>query len=121
MTRPVAFYGETSKTPAGLARRATTVVGPYASGSAGDREPGHLVGVAAGDRGSASVVADPPRLAGRGGPACIAAGWVTWLPFVSRTKFFYYALEFEPFVIICIVLCVGLILGPARRIRPTQA
>jgi dolichyl-phosphate-mannose--protein O-mannosyl transferase len=44
---------------------------------------------------------------------CIAAGWATWLPFVSRTKFFYYALEFEPFVIICIVLCVGLILGPA--------
>ncbi len=44
---------------------------------------------------------------------CVAAGWVTWLPFVSRTKFYYYALEFEPFVIICIVLCLGLIIGPA--------
>jgi dolichyl-phosphate-mannose-protein mannosyltransferase len=43
----------------------------------------------------------------------IAAGWVTWLPFVSRTKFYYYALEFEPFMILCIVLCLGLILGPA--------
>jgi dolichyl-phosphate-mannose-protein mannosyltransferase len=44
---------------------------------------------------------------------CVAAGWVTWLPFVSRTKFYYYALEFEPFLIICIVLCLGLILGSA--------
>jgi dolichyl-phosphate-mannose--protein O-mannosyl transferase len=43
----------------------------------------------------------------------IAAGWLTWLPFVSRTKFYYYALEFEPFMIICIVLCLGLIIGPA--------
>ncbi|HEY1818557.1 MAG TPA: phospholipid carrier-dependent glycosyltransferase [Trebonia sp.] len=44
---------------------------------------------------------------------CVAAGWVGWLPFVSRTKFYYYALEFEPFFIICIVLCLGLIIGPA--------
>jgi dolichyl-phosphate-mannose-protein mannosyltransferase len=43
----------------------------------------------------------------------VAAGWATWLPFVSRTKFYYYALEFEPFLIICIVLCLGLIMGPA--------
>jgi dolichyl-phosphate-mannose-protein mannosyltransferase len=49
----------------------------------------------------------------------VAAGWVTWLPFVSRTKFYYYALEFEPFLIICIVLCLGLIIGslPAGPIR----
>jgi dolichyl-phosphate-mannose-protein mannosyltransferase len=46
----------------------------------------------------------------------VAAGWVSWLPFVSRTKFYYYALEFEPFVIICIVLCLGLILGSATAI-----
>jgi len=44
---------------------------------------------------------------------CVAAGWVSWLPFVSRTKFYYYALEFEPFLIICIVLCLGLIIGQA--------
>ena len=43
----------------------------------------------------------------------VAAGWASWLPFVSRTKFFYYAAEFEPFMILCIVLCLGLILGPA--------
>jgi dolichyl-phosphate-mannose--protein O-mannosyl transferase len=51
----------------------------------------------------------------------VAAGWLTWFPFVSRTKFFYYALEFEPFVILCIVLCLGLILGPALRNRPRLA
>jgi dolichyl-phosphate-mannose-protein mannosyltransferase len=43
----------------------------------------------------------------------VAAGWATWLPFISRTKFYYYALEFEPFMIMCIVLCLGLIIGPA--------
>jgi dolichyl-phosphate-mannose-protein mannosyltransferase len=47
----------------------------------------------------------------------VAAGWVTWLPFVSRTKFDYYSLEFEPFIIIAIVLCLGLILGPATAWR----
>jgi dolichyl-phosphate-mannose--protein O-mannosyl transferase len=49
----------------------------------------------------------------------VAAGWVSWLPFVSRTKFYYYALEYEPFLIICIVLCLGLMIGtlPAGAIR----
>ena len=41
------------------------------------------------------------------------AGWAPWWPLVTRTKFYYYALEFEPFLILCIVLCLGLILGPA--------
>lgn len=48
----------------------------------------------------------------------VAAGWLTWLPFLSRTKFDYYALEFEPFLIMCIVLCLGLIIGPAPGGRP---
>jgi dolichyl-phosphate-mannose-protein mannosyltransferase len=52
---------------------------------------------------------------------CILAGWASWLPFVSRTKFFYYALEFEPFIIICLVLCLGLILGPAAARLPRRA
>jgi dolichyl-phosphate-mannose-protein mannosyltransferase len=43
----------------------------------------------------------------------VLAGWATWLPWPARTKFFYYALEFEPFIIIAIVLCLGLIIGPA--------
>jgi dolichyl-phosphate-mannose-protein mannosyltransferase len=43
----------------------------------------------------------------------ILAGWGPWFPLVTRTKFYYYALEFEPFLILSIVLCLGLILGPA--------
>ena len=60
-----------------------------------------------------------PRRDWRAGAAllCIAAGWASWLPFVSRTKFDYYSLEFEPFIIIAIVLCLGLILGPATAWR----
>ena len=47
---------------------------------------------------------------------CFLAGWATWLPWPGRTKFYYYALEFEPFVIICIVLCLGLIIGSATAV-----
>jgi dolichyl-phosphate-mannose-protein mannosyltransferase len=43
----------------------------------------------------------------------VLAGWGPWFPLVSRTKFYYYALEFEPFLILAIVLCLGMILGPA--------
>jgi dolichyl-phosphate-mannose--protein O-mannosyl transferase len=43
----------------------------------------------------------------------VVAGWAPWFPLVTRTKFYYYALEFEPFLILSIVLCLGLILGPA--------
>jgi dolichyl-phosphate-mannose-protein mannosyltransferase len=43
----------------------------------------------------------------------VIAGWGPWWPLVTRTKFYYYALEFEPFLILSIVLCLGLILGPA--------
>jgi dolichyl-phosphate-mannose--protein O-mannosyl transferase len=52
---------------------------------------------------------------------CVAAGWLTWFPFVSRTKFDYYSMEFEPFLILCIVLCLGLILGPATASRRRRA
>jgi dolichyl-phosphate-mannose-protein mannosyltransferase len=45
---------------------------------------------------------------------CIAAGWLTWLPFMPRTKFDYYSLEFLPFLVLAITLCLGLIIGPAR-------
>jgi dolichyl-phosphate-mannose-protein mannosyltransferase len=42
----------------------------------------------------------------------VVAGWLPWFPLVSRTKFYYYSLEFEPFLILAITLCLGLILGP---------
>ncbi|MCL2584816.1 MAG: phospholipid carrier-dependent glycosyltransferase [Streptosporangiales bacterium] len=51
----------------------------------------------------------------------VAAGWATWLPFMSRTKFYYYAVEFEPFLIMCIVLCLGLIIGSAASSRVRRA
>ena len=47
----------------------------------------------------------------------VIAGWLPWFPLVTRTKFFYYALEFEPFLILSIVLCLGLILGRANGDR----
>jgi dolichyl-phosphate-mannose-protein mannosyltransferase len=54
----------------------------------------------------------------------VAAGWVPWLWFYwhdHRTEFYYYAVVFDPFLVIAIVLCLGLILGraragPARRV-----
>jgi dolichyl-phosphate-mannose-protein mannosyltransferase len=48
---------------------------------------------------------------------CVAAGWVPWLWFYwhdHRTEFYYYAIAFDPFLVIAIALCLGLILGPAR-------
>ena len=45
--------------------------------------------------------------------AGVAWGWLPWFPLVSRTKFFYYALEYEPFLILSITLCLGLIIGRA--------
>jgi dolichyl-phosphate-mannose-protein mannosyltransferase len=47
----------------------------------------------------------------------VAAGWVPWLWFYwhdHRTEFYYYAVAFDPFLVIAITLCLGLILGPAR-------
>jgi dolichyl-phosphate-mannose--protein O-mannosyl transferase len=49
----------------------------------------------------------------------IAFGWLPWLIFVHRTKFDYYSLEFLPFLILCITLCLGLIIGPGQaRTQP---
>jgi dolichyl-phosphate-mannose-protein mannosyltransferase len=47
----------------------------------------------------------------------VAAGWLPWIWYFwhdNRTEFYYYAVAFEPFMIIAIVLCLGLIIGPAR-------
>jgi dolichyl-phosphate-mannose--protein O-mannosyl transferase len=51
----------------------------------------------------------------------IAAGWLPWLAFMSRTKFDYYSLEFLPFLVLAITLCLGLIIGPARASLPRRA
>jgi dolichyl-phosphate-mannose--protein O-mannosyl transferase len=47
----------------------------------------------------------------------VLAGWLPWIWYAwhdNRTEFFYYAVAFEPFMIIAIVLCLGLIIGPTR-------
>jgi len=46
----------------------------------------------------------------------VAAGWLPWFWFAlhdHRTMFYFYAVAFEPFLIIAITLCLGLIIGPA--------
>jgi dolichyl-phosphate-mannose-protein mannosyltransferase len=113
ITRPVAFYWTTFSDSAGLHPAKAGTTGPFVQEVLALGNP------------AIWWVSVPvmvfclgwwlTRRDWRAGAAllCVAAGWVTWLPFVSRTKFYYYALEFEPFLIICIVLCLGLILGPA--------
>jgi dolichyl-phosphate-mannose--protein O-mannosyl transferase len=44
----------------------------------------------------------------------VAAGWLPWFLFLSRTKFFFYAVVFDPFLVMSIALCLGLLIGPAR-------
>jgi dolichyl-phosphate-mannose-protein mannosyltransferase len=53
----------------------------------------------------------------------VAAGWLPWIWFYfhdDRTEFYYYAVVFDPFIVIAIVLCLGLVIGrvkaaPGRR------
>lgn len=42
-----------------------------------------------------------------------AAGWVPWLFFQERTVFEFYAIVFEPFIVMALALTLGAILGPA--------
>jgi dolichyl-phosphate-mannose-protein mannosyltransferase len=54
----------------------------------------------------------------------IAAGWLPWIWFSwhdHRTEFYYYAIVFEPFLIIAITLCLGLIIGPQRAAPARRA
>jgi dolichyl-phosphate-mannose-protein mannosyltransferase len=47
----------------------------------------------------------------------VLAGWLPWIWYAwhdNRTEFYYYAVAFDPFLVIAIVLCLGLIIGPAR-------
>ena len=47
----------------------------------------------------------------------VVAGWLPWIWYAwhdNRTEFYYYAIAFDPFMIIAITLCLGLIIGPTR-------
>ncbi len=49
--------------------------------------------------------------------AAIAVGWLPWFWFAwhdGRTMFYFYAVAFDPFLVIAITLGLGLIIGPAR-------
>ena len=50
-----------------------------------------------------------------------AAGWLPWFMYLSRTKFYFYAVAFAPFMVLSITLCLGLLIGPARASAPRRA
>jgi dolichyl-phosphate-mannose--protein O-mannosyl transferase len=43
--------------------------------------------------------------------------WVWFYLHDNRTEFYYYAVVFDPFLVIAITVCLGLIVGPAKA-RP---
>jgi len=47
----------------------------------------------------------------------VAAGWLPWIWFYwhdHRTEFYFYAVVFDPFLVMAITLCLELIASPAR-------
>ena len=120
ITRPVAFYWSSYANAAGTQVAKSGTTGPYVQEVLAIGNP--LIWWASIPAILFCLAWWLTRRDWRAGTAVlgVAAGWATWLPFVSRTKFYYYALEFEPFVIICIVLCLGLIIGPAAARLPRR-
>ena len=124
LARPISFYW-----CAGNTVPSCGVKPELCPGSAGHRHPADLVGrhagaavlpwlVAAGLIGDL-VFSRLPKRDWRAGAVLlgVAAGWLPWIWYAwhdNRTEFYYYAIAFEPFMIIAITLCLGLIIGPAR-------
>jgi dolichyl-phosphate-mannose-protein mannosyltransferase len=51
----------------------------------------------------------------------IAAGWVPWLLYPKRTMFFFYTIEFEPYLILCLAAVIGLmVMRPATTSSPDE-
>jgi dolichyl-phosphate-mannose-protein mannosyltransferase len=48
--------------------------------------------------------------------AAVGSGYLPWFLYPERTMFFFYAVSFEPFLILALVYCLGLVLG--RRTDP---
>ncbi|WP_294563654.1 dolichyl-phosphate-mannose--protein mannosyltransferase [uncultured Arthrobacter sp.] len=47
-----------------------------------------------------------------------AAGYLPWFLYPERTMFYFYAVAFEPFLILALVYCLGLVLGgPSDSLR----
>jgi dolichyl-phosphate-mannose-protein mannosyltransferase len=51
----------------------------------------------------------------------VLAGWLPWFAFAARPQFLYYAVSFEPYLILAITLCLYLIAGPAAARWPRRA
>ncbi|WP_026551455.1 glycosyltransferase family 39 protein [Arthrobacter sp. H20] len=43
--------------------------------------------------------------------AGVTAGYLPWFLYPERTTFFFYAIAFEPFLILALVYCLGLVMG----------
>jgi dolichyl-phosphate-mannose-protein mannosyltransferase len=121
ITRPVAFFWQSYTDSSGLHTPAPNTTGPWVQEVLAIGNP--AIWWASLPAMAVCLAWWMTRRDWRAGAALlgVAAGWVSWLPFVSRTKFYYYALEFEPFIIICIVLCLGLIIGSASARLPRRA
>jgi dolichyl-phosphate-mannose-protein mannosyltransferase len=54
----------------------------------------------------------------------VAASWLPWFWFAAhdhRTEFSFYAVAFDPFLVLSITLCLGLIIGPAKATATRRA
>ena len=45
--------------------------------------------------------------------AGVGAGYLPWFLYPERTMFYFYAVSFEPFLVLALVYCLGLVLGRA--------
>src|SRR5690606_36914003 len=43
----------------------------------------------------------------------IAAGWLPWFLYQTRTIYSFYAVAFAPWLVLVVVCCLSLVLGPA--------
>ncbi|MCB5280914.1 MULTISPECIES: phospholipid carrier-dependent glycosyltransferase [unclassified Arthrobacter] len=43
--------------------------------------------------------------------AAVGAGYLPWFLYPERTMFYFYAVSFEPFLVLALVYCLGLVLG----------
>ena len=53
--------------------------------------------------------------------AGVAVGWLPWFAFAGRSQYSYYAVSFEPFVILGLTLCIARVLGPREASRRRRA
>ncbi len=52
--------------------------------------------------------------------AGLAGGYLPWFFFQDRTVYSFYSVAFVPYLVLAVTMCLGLILGPAGRVRSTK-